>query len=562
MHTRTRIINNKFCSVASAVICALSGTVNASDVKLIPMMEVGVYNINYTTPNTNDLVLESDGSVDDRVIQYKPSLAIDYKSKKLNVSSFVDYAATQHSNRGAQDTEHLSYSINSDLAIYEQALHWRGSVNRKYRVADSQLGAFSDEIVGSENLTGVMTMQQSLDFLLPNTRYINASAKLSLNKSEAQDDVELDEDVSNFSTSTFDTESKNLNLAFANGDRSAVDWVILMSHSKSDRAELSDYSASNFVFELGVPITQRFSWVADASINKNKIDNDQALSSGLTHKQWGTGLSWRFIRNSHLSILAYRSKTGEQEAREFIGGEFEWVMSSRSQLKLTADRNQFGENYGFNLNLRNRNLQASASYSEGIDINSQQSFSTGQLGSFVCPLGSATIDQCFLPQTLDYQLQAGEQWVTFNGRDIQLNDEVVNFKSGSFNLSYDNGRKLKLFAGYRLSEQESVEKQSSNNDRLSSSVSASVNYKVSAKSDLSLTTSISKNTYLGYQTVTAENPNGDRIDKNRSWALSFKSQLSPRLSTDLSYSYRQTDSNQAGRDTEDNRLTLIGRYVF
>ncbi|WAJ70713.1 hypothetical protein [Catenovulum adriaticum] len=529
-------------------------TANAGDLQIKPAMSVDYYKVD--SKSTSLTGSEQDEiKVNEQVIKYTPSLAMVYESRKLNISSYAEYIKTQHKEEAETDSEFLNYNLTTDLEILADALNWRSTISKSHRVADSRLGSFSDEIVGSENLTGVTNLQTDLTYQIVSQHQLNLLANVFYRQTEADDTVEADLTDSNYSVNNFDTSAKGGSVTLGSGPlNQGVGWNVNMAVSQSDRANQEDYTQSSFSTDLDIPLSSSFGWVLNARIDKNKIDNDTALSDGLSYREYGTGLRWSFTRESYINLLAYRSKTGEQETQSYIGGEINWIPSSRSSLMFSANRNQFGENYQLDVNQNSRFFKTRASYSEGVDINSRRQFVSGVVGSFVCPIEAIDFTQCFQPTDPNYQMQPGEQQFDIIGQDIELNDEVVKFSSGALSLGYDNTRKLKLNISYVYSQQRGLEGLSVGNDRKTQSVTLAASYAISPKTRAVANLRRNENTY--------ESDAGDRVDKNTSLSFFINKQLSQYLSTQIGVSRRERDSNAAGIESYDTRFNAQISYQY
>lgn len=526
----------------------------AGDLQIKPAMNVDYYKVD--TKSTSLSGSEAGNvEVNEQVIKYTPAMAVVYDSKKLTVSSFAEYIKTQHKDATETNAEFFNYNLTTDFEILENSLNWLSSISKSHRVADSRLGVFSDEIVGSENLTGVTNLQTNLTYQIANRRKFNLMANVFYRQSEADDSVEADLTDTNFRVNNFNTRSKGGVINLGSGVLSqGIGWRIDMSVSESDRANQEDYSQAQFSTDLDIPISSSLGWVVNARIDKNKIDNDTALSDGLSYREYGTGLRWSFTRESYINLLAYRSKTGEQETQSYVGGEINWIPSSRSSLMFSANRNQFGENYQLEANQNSRFFKTRASYSEGIDINSRRQFVSGVVGSFVCPIEAIDFTECFQPTDPNYQPGADEQRFDIVGQDIQLNDEVVKFSSGALSFGYDNTRKLKLNVSYAYNQQEGLEGLSVGNDRQTQSVTLAASYALSPKTRVVVNLRRNENTYSSDES--------DRVDQTTSLSFFINKQLSRRLSAQLGVSKRERDSNASGIESDDTRFNAQVSYQY
>ncbi|EWH11162.1 hypothetical protein DS2_04875 [Catenovulum agarivorans DS-2] len=546
--TSKKLVQNICLLLPAALSCSLA---SAGDITLQPAVAADYYNLSV------DFVDEADQpDISESVYKIAPSFSAAYDSKKLRVSSNLVAEKTTHSEQKSHNSSFVSYGVQGQALLIENLLTLDGSINKSFRSASSQIGGFNDSIFGSEELVGVTNSSVGLNLAAANSNMLQLRANVQLQRSKADENIDL-ADFGSQGISRYDTKSASAGFAVSSQANSRVIWNLSGQATESDRSQTSNYRNSTFAGELTVPVTSELAITTNGSVNKNSIADDQALSDGLTYKQYGAGLRWSFAKQSYLSLLGYRSQSGEQETRSFIGGEFNWVLSSRTQMSLTADRNQFGEQYGFSLTQASRFVRTQMSYSEGVDIQSRNNFISTQVGSFICPDDVLDLSQCYVPEDLNYQPALGEQQVNIFGRDIELVDVVSRFETGQVTIAYDNQRKLKLSAGLNYSERVALEDSAVGGslNRKSKGYSLSADYAMSSKTSVTLSNSLSRNTYLNSDGVAT-----DRVEDNKMWQIKLTSARSSSLN--LTASLSQRESNRLGQAYTDKRLQLGVSYTF
>ncbi|WP_016957071.1 hypothetical protein [Catenovulum agarivorans] len=524
----------------------------AGDLTFTPTVTADYYNLSV---DFVDETIQPD--VSESVYKVSPSFSGAYDSKKLQLATNFVAEKTTHSKQETHDSSFVTYGLQAQAFLIDNFLTLNSSVNKSFRSASSQSGVFNDSVFGSEQLVGVTNSNLGLNLSTGNSNMLQVRGNVQLQRSKADDDIDLAEFGSQ-GVARYDTKSASAGFAASSPANSQVNWNIYMQAAESDRAQTSNYRNSTFSGVLTVPIFSDIAITTNASINKNKIADDQALSDGLTYEQYGAGLRWSFAKQSYLSVLAYRSQAGEQESRNFIGGEFNWILSSRTQMLFSADRNQFGEQYGFNLTQASRFVRTQVSYNEGVDIQSRNNFVSNQVGSFICPSDALNIEDCYLSEDLNYQPAPGEQQVSVFGRDIELVDVVSRFETGQLSIAYDNQRKLKLSFGVNFSERVSLEDSQGiggNLNRKTTGYSASAAYAISPKTSLILNNSLSRNTYLD-----SNGAETDRVEDNKMWEVKLTSARSSSLNLTASISER--DSNRSRQAYTDKRVQLGLIYTF
>ena len=537
MHMQT--MSRKFHTLPILTIIALLPLVaSAGELVIQPAITADYYNL--SVDFSEDVDQEG---VSESVYLLTPSLTGSYTSNKVQLSTRILAEETKHSEQDEQNSSFITYGVAGQADIIDNLLALNGSVNKTYRSASVQAGVFNDSVFGSDNLIGITNSAFGLNLATGNSRVLQVRSNLQFQRSKANDDIDLTE-FEGQGISRYDTKSALFDLAVKSPENSTVVWDLMMQTSESDRVQASNYRASTFRGYLGIPINSSFAFTFNSTVNKNQIANEQALSDGLTYKQYGYGLQWIFTKESFLKLFNYSSKNGEQERREFIGGEFNWVLSSRTRMMLTADRNQFGEKYGFTLTQASRVLRTQITYNEGIDIESRNNFISEKIDSY-------------LPDGLSDQQTQEDQSRDIFGQDIQLIDVVSRYKTGQVSLSYDNQRKLKLFLALNYSEKISIEDTSSfgNLNRKITGYSTSAAYAISPKTSITLNNSLSRSTFLDTEGVET-----GRVEDNKMWEVRLTSARSSSLNMTASISER--DSNRLGQAYTDKRLQLGFKYTF
>ncbi|WP_440903490.1 hypothetical protein ACMZOO_11550 [Catenovulum sp. SX2] len=524
----------------------------AGDLTFQPGVVADYYNLSV------DFVDETNQSdVSESVYKLAPSFVGTYDSKKLQLTGNFVAEKTSHSEQKSHNSSFVSYGLLGKAFLVDDFLTLNSSINKSFRSASSQSGIFNDTVFGSEELVGVTNSSIGLNLATGNSRMLQLQGAVQFQRSKADEDIDL-ADFGSQGTSRFDTKSASAALSARSSVNSQVEWNVALQASESDRVQASDYRTSTVSASMTVPVTNNMGVTSQATINKNEIAADQSLSDGLKYQQFGLGLQWLFTKKSYLRILGYRSKAGEQESRSFIGGEFNWVLSSRTQMLFSADRNQFGEQYGFSLTQASRFVRTQMSYNEGVDIQSRNNFVSNQVGSFICPSDALNIEDCYLSEDLNYQPAPGEQEIGLFSRDIELVDIVSRFETGQLSIAYDNQRKLKFAFGVNFSERVSLEDTTGvggNLNRKTTGYTVSAAYAISPKTSLTLNNSLSRSTYLDSNGAAT-----DRVEDNKMWELKLTSARSSSLNLTASISER--DSNRLRQAYTDKRLQLGVNYTF
>ncbi|MGJ8682321.1 MAG: TIGR03016 family PEP-CTERM system-associated outer membrane protein, partial [Paraglaciecola sp.] len=160
------------------------------------------------------------------------------------------------------------------------------------------------------------------------------------------------------------------------------------------------------------------------------------------------------------------------------------------------------------------------------------------------------ISECFQPDTINYVLKAGEEYLDFNQLEADVSEQSIFRKNGKVALSYGmNKIRLSAIASYRK-----VTYLESGRTRLNNTISLNLNYKLSHKTNISLNASQGK-----------DKENNDLFyDTNRNISIKVNRSLNKSLRLSLSARYLNRDSEDLtfGYFVTDKRLTLGLNYSF
>ncbi|WP_017444376.1 hypothetical protein [Gayadomonas joobiniege] len=533
----------------------LNPAVKAGDWQLTPQVEANYHWVQIDTDN--NIFTESEGEHSDQVQQYKAILDTDYISRRLTFTSTVTADAIYHNN-DQPDWEKVYYNAASQLELIEDRLFLSASGQRDYRIINSRYGVFADNIVGSEALSAVEQKQASLKFKKAGSQSLNFVAQASIMQSEADKSDLAQAEPQNDLTTAYDTKSALFSATASNGYNSAVDWLVSVSSSQSDRVDVSDFEQNQLIAQIKVPLSERWAWSNNARVSRSEIKNQDDLSDGLAYQQYGTGINYRFGQKSNIDILAYRSKVGDEETRSFIGGTLSLYFSPRTDLMLNYDRNQFGENYEFTLNHASRFWRTRAYYIEGISLDTLDQFNEEVVGSLVCNSNEFDIGSCYIPLEPDYQLAADEQLITFTNTVYELEDQVTFEERGGLILYLNNQRRLTGSLGIGYTEQEVLEGSLAGRKQRSEDYTMLLAYALSSQTSLEFSSRLNRIEYLGEVNEIGE----PRTDDNMFTSLTLSSQRSQHLTLEAELSRREFDANRLDADYVDDRLRVGLIYQF
>jgi uncharacterized protein (PEP-CTERM system associated) len=192
-------------------------------------------------------------------------------------------------------------------------------------------------------------------------------------------------------------------------------------------------------------------------------------------------------------------------------------------------------------------FRISSSYSESVSSFANYNVtSTPQL--FVCTIGATDISECFQPDSVDCQLQAGETYLTVNEFDIDIGEQVFLRKSGSINLSYQK-RRLKASINASFGTNEYLE---SDRETESKRLGIQTSYELGKRTNIGINFNVSKR----------GNGDAEELDTIASYGFLFRRTISKNLELNVNARIVNRQSDIADRNINDKRLTTGITYQF
>lgn len=281
---------------------------------------------------------------------------------------------------------------------------------------------------------------------------------------------------------------------------------------------------------------------------------------------YGVGITYRVRNDRFIAITANRvnSDIEENDGDNFIGLDMNWAFTERTGLQARYTRRFFGESGNVAFRYNTKHIRTNLSYTEDVTSNVILLANPENLGVFVCPAGNATLANCFQPNSLNYQPQAGEQLVQLSTQNLELNDNVILRKALNAQLGYMFSRvTLGLFGIY--SEETFL-----NVDAIRRTISGGgdITYQLGAYTDV--------NARVSYAEI-AQRGSGEGggfafgflgPGDNRNWnaTLQIRRTLGQHLSANLSASYIDQSGDVPlglfGANFADRRITLGLQYRY
>jgi uncharacterized protein (PEP-CTERM system associated) len=496
-----------------------------------------------TTINVYETKTDSDEPLSNEAIIILPSLLSSYSTKRVNASLSIDHTVVeQNDDIDGANKNYTELKYNSTFILLKNALNITFSGLQNYRVIDSQLSSIGDKLLLPGELTKYRNNTAGLSFSLPNPKYVGFDLQSSI--SETKTDESLDRDTG------LDNENLSFSANLYSGDYTKnYNFNFSAQYNKSDRTEFQNYSSTNINGQVGISISKAFDWIITGSSEKNDTGILTLLNiNNFDTTQYGSGIKWNSTTDRAIS-LTYEQSEQENEETNFIGVDVDWAFSDRTVLKFNYGKRFFGDAYDIDFSHSTKSIRTSLTYSEQVTtFGLLGNFSFGSSGLFVCEFGSTDLFSCFQPDSIDYELKAGEEFRAVTSMDSDINENAVLRKTGRFSIGYAK-RKLTALLNVSHTSSEYLESDRLQNTR---TLELNLSYALGRKTNIALTTKVDKRQFDELSDV----------DTNITLGLNFIRRINNNLKFTTSARFLDRESDTASRNLTDRRLTLGIDYIF
>lgn len=500
-----------------------------------------------TTLNATGYVYETkianNDAVSNEALVIEPSILTSYSNRRLSASLTANHTRVeQNQELDGADKDYTEFKYNSNLTLIDNSLFLSVNGAQTYRVINQQQEYVSDKILAAGDLTELRNNAASISFVIPNPKHLGVSIQSTYSKTETE------ESLNDLGGINGDNLSVSASIYQGN---SAENYRFALSGQFNDtsRANFQDFKSTTANATIGFSIAPNYELVLVGSSEDYDVDLEGlSRRTNLDSTSYGAGIEWSPMSERSIRLTYNQLDEGENQTN-FVGLNINWALSTRTALVFDYGKRFYGDAYSLNFSHALKHVRSSIVYSEQVTSFSRLATGTTNfVGLFVCQFGSTDLSDCFQPESTDYQLQAGEEFRASSDLDTDINEEVLFVKSGTFNLSYDKRRvKASFTASYG-----STEYLESNRVRTNRRLQASVSYELGKKSELSLSTNISKNKFS--ETVSA--------DTIMTVSLDFKRDIGKNLQLTVGTRLLDRESDDIGRKLTDKRLLLGINYKF
>ncbi len=487
-------------------------------------------------------------------LEVVPTVALQYAAKKAQLrasASHVQQRSSFNNDTPSLTRNFTEYTVQSQLTIVERLLIATADYSQNYNSFNPNQFLIDDFLLQEDELDKVQRTRFGLTSNIIRGEYFGGQASLSRSSIKTSSEI-----VGN----SRETDSNQLSVNLYSGnDFNFYNWSINYSKSKTDQfsggAFTSEFIQANAGFklygDLGLSVT--------AQDESNNLSNELLTQSNdREFRSVGVGLSYSPSYNRSLAIYYNKPSSSANDSDAFVSGTINWAFSPRTALSASASKRYYGRSNDVSLSFNNRAIRIEAGRSEAVSSNAQLFIDGNTTTSLVCSVGAVNLGDCFLPDTLDYQLDVGESFIDFQQPNFAIGDNIVLRKQNYLNASYQR-RKL-TFSLNAYDNQDLNEGDVNINTRLDTqSLTAGVAYQIGVYSSLNLSHS-----RADMQSYTLDSETGEGTTKRtdiafeREFALDLV--LSLKLSNIARTGFLPGFNSIRNEDFTDKRITVSIRY--
>lgn len=543
--------------IATIVAAAFSANVYA-DVQFRGSVEASLVNQSFDTQSNNSRY------EDRNALQISPTLTGIYTSKKANASVSATHLYQRFEvDQGSRSTNFTEFNYAGNLSVIDNVLMVFGSGSQGYQSYRPETYISSDYLLNSDDLTKITTHNGGARLTIPRGNFwgLNVTGQYMETKSEnSLEEVEGD-DTSPFNQ-FIDSKGVAANASLVNGDwfRNAY-WRADATYRRTDRQDRGEFESLFVNGEIGYNLYGDFGLMLTGTHEENDINGELQNFFARFNNQfskfstYGVGINYRPAEGRFFNITLNKIDTdGEDDGKTFVGVSTSWQFSPRTSVQAQYNRRYYGEAATFNLSHGTKRIRTSISYQERTTTFSTLLFDVADAGTFVCPAGSIDILDCFQPDSLDYELQPGEQVVQFSQLITELTDQVILRRQLGSSIGYQR-RNLKLSLDGRYIDTEySIE----NRQQIQKSIGLTANLEVGARTSLY--------SRIQFSQINNTIDEGERDTDSSMYSIGMRNRLSRSLSVGADIRYLDNENtNGIGRDVFDfneTRISLNMTYNF
>lgn len=398
-----------------------------------------IANVNTTYVNEDSEIsdIESDKS-DSYSIQ--PSLGANYQSGRFSGSANIGYqrldrhfsSSTSNQQSPESRNDYTTYTANSSFELLENSLFVTMNGTQTYRSFDVTDSLTDDEFNDDGSLSKTRRTQLGFRFKSPAADYFVVDLNGSVSNVKS--------DNGNEAGYAVNSNDKSLNSRLTSGDRmSEASWDLTSTYRETKGSSNNELTSETHYGNIYLGIYDELSFLVTARSESNKSTSaTENVSNDLDFDSYGAGLSWGKQPNRRINLTYNRSgNASEDEKESFVGADINWAFTTRTSISAELSRRYFGKSGSFSLRHNSKRIRASINYTEDLTTFSRIIGSELTKESFVCPAAATDFSECFQAPSLDYELNAGEQFTSFSQLNPIISEEARLRKSLQSSIGYD-----------------------------------------------------------------------------------------------------------------------------
>jgi uncharacterized protein (PEP-CTERM system associated) len=374
--------------------------------------------------------------------EVSPRVLLTYRSSKLQASASVNSRNIYRDTSSDSFESYLTTSYNGRYELYNQRIFLFGNGSQQFNSVNANNLLIDDLVTNPNNLAKTRNNTAGIQAIRLGNAWFNLSGNASASLFESE--------RSSNSETAFETTSYQTSINFTSGERfTFFRWNISSNYREAQRQDSFDTKRRNSSADLNFALNNRFFLTAGARESKQDLNNTAGVD---TFRTYSAGLLYQNRRN--LLRIAYntvdqQSQLSNNDDSGFYSIDFRLELSPRTSISGSKGVAFFGDTESFAFNYANRKLRASATYTESVTASSSV-FEENSDGVFVCPDTFFSLEDCFVPDTLNYELQPGEQFTDLSTFQDNINDSERIRKNWIFNTGYQFNRITVSVRGSRL----------------------------------------------------------------------------------------------------------------
>lgn len=477
-------------------------------------------NLGLTETYTNNVDLTPLDTQSSLVRQFIIGADANFSSKKLQFS----FSGTETL---------VGFSHNSDLNDDYQALQANGLYN---------LWQDNLQLIASSSITNVSKndSNNSLADLVSGGTVQKLSHSAGLQYNSANSDYALSSSIMYTMVDTEDGigESNGYTALVNSENGNAARTIFWQVNGSFMNQENNGFTSENYQFETKVGAITPYKINPFIRFYKERITGNLVGNDPNAIPSWGPGFRYQVAKHFIID-LSYNYVDDESEASEdYLAADIDWQPSARTSLKASYSKRFFGDSYEVDFSHRIRRVTNTISYQETIEIFDRNSYQ--EVNSIIwCPNSAAGINDC-LPLGEEPNDSSGYTSVPVTTLELIENNEF------SLNRRLAWKSQLALARTTFILDLSNRERESLSTSVVDDYLNArfSVNRRMSAKSNMTVSVDYNKNTF------DKNRPGGPRQeDTYKTLSATYKRSLASSLATFVTLQYL-------------DRLSNVERYTY